>query len=229
MKDILIEDLISLQLWDTPTICNALDLAAPNRRTIGFTNKQMKPVGIVGPVCGFVKTAKIISTKMPDKETQSLKMKYYEYIDNAKKPSVIVIQDMDKPEGFGCFWGEVNSAIHLGLGVKGLVTNGAVRDLDQWAKGFSALAGSVGPSHAYTHVVDFSKSVNVYGMETKDGDVIHFDSHGAVIIPVEAVKDIPKIIEIQNKKEVVILEAARAPGFSFKRFTDAVRGTEEIH
>ncbi|MBE53609.1 MAG: acyl transferase [Pelagibacterales bacterium] len=229
MKEVTIEDLIKLQSWDTPTVCNALDVAAPERRALGFTNKPLRAVGMSGSVCGYVKTAKISSTTMPDKETQALKTKYYEYIDSPKKPSVVVIQDIDELEGFGCFWGEVNSAIHLGLGVKGLVTNGAVRDLDQWAKGFSALAGSIGPSHAYTHIVDYSETVNIYGMEANNADIIHFDKHGAVIIPLDVVKDIPQIIEMQSKKEEVILEAARAPDFSYNKFLEAVKGAEDIH
>ena len=111
MKEVTIEDLRKLQSWDTPTVCNALDVAAPERRTLGFTNKPLRAVGISGSVCGYVKTAKISSIKMPNKETQALKAKYYEYIDSPKKPSVVVIQDIDGLEGFGCFWGEVNSAI----------------------------------------------------------------------------------------------------------------------
>ena len=46
--------------------------------------------------------------------------------------------------GYGAFWGEVQSAIHVGLGALGLVTNGSVRDIDQWAPGFQFLAGSIG-------------------------------------------------------------------------------------
>ena len=86
-----------------------------------------------------------------------------------------LIEDVDNPPGFGAFWGEVNSAIHLGFGVKGLVTNGVIRDLDQWANGFAALAGSVGPSHAYTQIIEYSTDVNIYGMVAQDKDIIHFD------------------------------------------------------
>jgi regulator of RNase E activity RraA len=34
------------------------------------------------------------------------------------------------------FWGEVQSTVHLGLGMLGCVTNGSFRDLDMLAPGF---------------------------------------------------------------------------------------------
>ena len=48
-----VSDLVKLQAWDTPTICNALDVAAPDRRAIGFTTRPLVPVGIHGSVCGL--------------------------------------------------------------------------------------------------------------------------------------------------------------------------------
>ena len=45
---------------------------------------------------------------------------------------------------------------------------------------FQMLAGSIGPSHAYVHVVDFGIPVTIHGMSTKCGDLIHADRHGAV-------------------------------------------------
>jgi hypothetical protein len=33
------EDLDALRAWDTPTICNGLEIVAPERRAIGFTTR----------------------------------------------------------------------------------------------------------------------------------------------------------------------------------------------
>ena len=44
------------------------------------------------------------------------------------------------------------------------------------------LAASVLPSHAFIHV-DFARPVEVAGMRVRDGDLIHADQHGAVVIP----------------------------------------------
>ena len=229
MTEIQVSDLIKLQSWDTPTICNALDVAAPDRRTIGFTTRPLVPVGIHGSVCGYVKTAKISGKNKPLDNATEIRTSYYKYIAEKPKPSIVLIEDIDNPEGFGAFWGEVNSAIHLGLGVKGLITNGVVRDLDQWANGFAALAGSIGPSHAYTQVIEYSTEINIYGMQANDSDIIHFDKHGAVIIPKEVVKLLPGIIEKQMNKEAVILEAARSPDFNINKLLAAMKNAAEIH
>ena len=229
MTELLVSDLIKLQAWDTPTICNALDIASPDRRSIGFTTKPLVPVGINGSVCAYVKTAKISGKNKPHINAKEIRTAYYKYIADKPKPSVVLIEDKDDPEGFGAFWGEVNSAIHLGLGVKGLITNGVIRDLDQWANGFSALAGSIGPSHAYTQVLEYSTEVYIYGMKANDSDIIHFDKHGAVIVPKEVVKQLPSIIKKQMNKEAVILEAARSPDFNFNKLLSAMKDAEEIH
>ena len=223
------KDLLKLQAFDTPTICNALDIASPERRLKGFTSKPLVSVGIQGSFCGYVKTAKITAKMKPKENSREKRNAYYKYVAEEQKPSVVVIEDVDNPPGFGAFWGEVNSAIHLGFGVKGLVTNGVIRDLDQWANGFAALAGSVGPSHAYTQIIEYSTDVYIYGMEANNEDIIHFDKHGAVIIPSKVVKDIPYIIEKQSQKESIILQAARAPGFNYDEFIKAAKESEEIH
>ena len=229
MTELLVSDLIKLQAWDTPTICNALDIASPDRRSIGFTTKPLVPVGINGSVCAYVKTAKISGKNKPYTNAKEIRNAYYKYIADKPKPSIVLIEDKDDPEGFGAFWGEVNSAIHLGLGVKGLITNGVIRDLDQWANGFSALVGSIGPSHAYTQVLEYSSEVYIYGMKANDSDIIHFDKHGAVIVPKEVVKQLPSIIKKQMNKEAVILEAARSPDFNFNKLLSAMKDAEEIH
>ena len=69
--------------------------------------------------------------------------------------SIMVIEDLDDPLGFGAFWGEVQSNIHKALGCLGVVTNGSIRDIPMIAPGFQMLAGSLSPSHAFTHVEDF--------------------------------------------------------------------------
>src|SRR5678815_5358780 len=117
---------------------------------------------------------------------------YYRYVDAGVRPSIVVIQDLDGGEaGYGAFWGEVQSAIHVGLGVRGLVTNGSVRDLDQWAPGFQFLAAKLAPSHAYAKPVAIGGEVMVLGMRVRDGDIVHADRHGAAVIPQRLVRAIP--------------------------------------
>ena len=56
-------------------------------------------------------------------------------------PKIVVIQDLDKPEVLGSFWGEVNASVHRALGCVGTITDGAIRDVDEMtAAGFKAIA-----------------------------------------------------------------------------------------
>jgi len=67
-----------------------------------------------------------------------------------------------------------------------VITDGSVRDLDAMSPGFFVLAGSVMPSHAYVHLVEFGGTVSIAGMVVSPNDVIHADRHGAVVIPMRS-------------------------------------------
>ena len=142
------------------------------------------------PIVGYAKTATIRTThahELDAKKAREQRIGYYEYIAAKPAPGIMVIQDLDGPDvGFGAFWGEVMSAVHKGLGLLGVVTDGCIRDIDQWAPGFQALAGSIMPSHAHVHLADFGKEVRVAGMLVRSGDLVHADRHGAVTIPADA-------------------------------------------
>ena len=222
-----------LQAFDTPTICNALELLAPRRRGYGYTTEPLvctRPA--LKPMVGLARTATIRSAHpgiFPGEAARTLSDAYYAYVDAGPKPCVIVIQDIDEQRGYGSFWGEVNSAIHSGLGAVGLVTDGGVRDLPEIAPGFQMLAGRVIPSHAFVHVVDFGRPITVAGMRVRDGDLIHADQHGAVVIPPDVAAGIKEAAEKIIRQEKVIIDAARQPGFTAEKLKAAQGRAAEIH
>ncbi len=119
--------------------------------------------------------------------------------------------------------------MHKGLGALGTVTNGSIRDLPDSAPGFQALAGSVGPSHAFVHAVNYNCPVNVHGIEVKHNDIIHADRHGAVVVPADAVAAIPAAVDLLVRREGRVLEAARAEGFDVEKLKVAIGESAEIH
>lgn len=155
--------------------------------------------------------------------------RYYEYVADSVYKTIAVVEDVDAAPGFGAFWGEVNTAVHRGLGCLGGITNGSIRDLDDCAPGFQLLAGKVGPSHAHVHVVDFGSPVTLFGMRVLHDDIIHADRHGAVIIPAKAVKEIPAAVELLTRREAVILKAARSPDFDIEKLKKATANAADIH
>jgi len=152
------------------------------------------------------------------------RMDYLDYVASAPRPSVIVIEDKDEPAGYGAFWGEVQTNIHKSLGCLGTVTNGSIRDIAQVAEGFQMLAGSISPSHAYVHVVEFGVPVTIHGMEVMSGDLIHADRHGAVVVPVEKIDAMAGALDGLVKHEAKIIAAARAPGATVESIKAAMKG-----
>jgi regulator of RNase E activity RraA len=227
-------DLEALREFDTPTICNALELVVPARRAMGFNRRpllaafpQMKPV------VAFARTA-IIRAREPHPrgrgQATEMRLGYYQHIADEPLPSIAVIQDIDAPDtGFGAFWGEVQTNVHKGLGCAGVITDGSVRDLDAMAPDFLVLAGSIMPSHAHVHLVDFGGTVSVAGMTVSPNDIIHADRHGAVVIPPEAVKEVPSAVALIARREKVLIDASKVPGFSVARLREAFKEQEDIH
>jgi regulator of RNase E activity RraA len=226
--------LAALTAFDTPTICNALEVLLPATRAHGYTTRPAHcGFPAMRPVVGFARTARIrarVAPTLPAGKLLELRHGYYRYIDAGPKPSLVLIEDLDAPDaGYGAFWGEVQSAIHRGLGALGLVTNGSVRDIDQWAPEFQFLAGSIGPSHAYAHVVEFGGEIDVLGMRVRSGDIVHADRHGAVVVPTEAVAGLPAAARQVAEREARILEVARAPDATAERLIEVFSRLDAIH
>jgi regulator of RNase E activity RraA len=223
-----------LRAIDTPTICNALEIVAPERRLTGFTTKQLVcPFPDLPPMVGYAKTATIRAThahELNSKDARAQRIAYYEYVATKPAPGISVIQDLDGGDvGFGAFWGEVQSTVHKALGLLGVVTDGCIRDIPQWAPGFQALAGSIAPSHGHVHLADFGKEVRVCGMLVRNNDLIHADRHGAVVIPEACAAKIPAACDLLARKEAAILDIARKPGFTVAKLRDALSKQDEIH
>ncbi len=226
-------DLDALRQFDTPTICNALELVAPERRAVGFTTRPLVcAVPDLPPIVGYARTATIRAVApsgLTAEQTRQQRSAYYGHVATGPGPTITVIQDLDPVPGFGAFWGEVNTAIHKGLGCLGVITDGSIRDLTDLAPGFQLLAGSVGPSHAHVHVVDFGAQVNIHGMTVDDGDIVHADRHGAVVIPADVVTEVPAAVDLIARRELVIIDASLADDFDIEKLKQAMGDSAEIH
>lgn len=234
MAELTKELIADLQSIDTPTVCNALEALVPERRGHGYTTQPLvctRPE--LPPVVAVAKTASIRAAHPNDlsgREAGQVSVGHYAYIDEGPKPSVVVIQDLDGAQrGYGSFWGEVNSNIHKGLGCLGVITDGSVRDIPDIAEGFQMMADRIGPSHAFVHVVAFGQRVTVAGMRVSDGDLIHADQHGAVVIPWDVAERVKDAADLIAKQEGVIIRAAQEPGFNMDRLRKAWGESAEIH
>ena len=121
-------------------------MVAPERRLIGYTTKPLVcPFPDLPPMVGYARTVTIrsvLKSNLPADEQARRRIAYYEYVGTGFGPRITVIQDIDGADvGYGAFWGEVQSNVHKALGCLGVITDGSIRDIPQWAPGFQALAG----------------------------------------------------------------------------------------
>ncbi len=213
-----------LAKYDTPTICNALELAVGKRMNSGFTVGTLVCVDAnLSAFVGYAITAKIQGRQpspLTNKAVKKLRLDYYRYIANAAENSVLVIEDKDTIP-ISAFWGEINVAIHKNLGIKGVLTNGVLRDLGTLDPCFQVLAGSLGPSHAHVWVSKIDCEVEVFGLRVSPRDIIHADRHGAVIIEKKYLSKMPQCVLSVMEKEAPILKTARKKGFDFKKLEQA--------
>jgi regulator of RNase E activity RraA len=83
------------------------------------------------------------------------------------------------------------------------------------------IAGSIGPSHGFVHVKEIGTAVEIFGMSVTEGDLIHADRHGAIVIPADVIDVLEDAIDKLLSTEHLILEPARKDGFDFEVFEKA--------
>jgi len=219
-----------LRSVDTPTVCNAIEVAQGKRGFNAFTRGTMLASDPKGVMVGYAVTAQIAALAPPTEDTATIRarrMAYYKAMAEGPKPSVAVVEDLDYPHCIGAYWGEVNTTIHKGFGMSGALTNGVMRDLGDLAPDFPVVAGSIGPSHGFVHVRSVNQPIRVMGLDVRPGDLIHADRHGAVVIPPEVLGQLAAAIARMQSTEKLVLDPARSPGFDFAAFETAWEAFEK--
>jgi regulator of RNase E activity RraA len=220
-----------LQTCDTPTVCNAIEVAQGKRGFDGFTHHTVVWSG--GPderVVGFARTARIagnVPPTEPPADIRARRMAYFEAMNDGPRPGVAVVEDMDGDAALGAWWGEIHAQVHKNVfGLAGAITNGVMRDLGDIPEGFPVLAGSVGPSHGFVHVCDVGTPVAVFGMRVAQGDLVHADRHGAVCIPADVLPRLNDALDRLFAAEAVVLDPLKAGPVDFETFKDLWSGFE---
>jgi len=99
-----------------------------------------------------------------------------------------------------------------------VVTNGGVRDMNEArALGFHFFANTVLVSHAYVRLVEINVPVKVGGLTVQPGDLIHADQHGAQVVPIDLVPQIPEAVAAVAAREKRIIDTCQAPDFSVEK------------
>ena len=137
------------------------------------------------------------------------------------RPAIAVVEDVDGADAIGAYWGEINTTIHKGFGLNGALTNGVMRDLGDLPEGFPVIAGSIGPSHGFVHVKEIATPVTIFGLTINDGDFVHADRHGALVVPAQHMGKLEAGVRKLLETERIILDAAKGNDFDFAKFEEA--------
>jgi 4-hydroxy-4-methyl-2-oxoglutarate aldolase len=175
--------LARLAAFGTPSIANALEILG-EAPTTGFTDPSVGLLTGSKPFVGRALTAtmRTASPKNPSEPMVATET-YWRYIAEHEGPAIVVVQDLDD-RPIGAMYGEVQGRLHRALGVVGVVTNGAVRDVRELsAIDYPIIGGQVCVSHAYGRFLSIDRPVIVAGLEVGPGDLLHADRHGVQRIP----------------------------------------------
>jgi 4-hydroxy-4-methyl-2-oxoglutarate aldolase len=207
-------DLQKLTAFDTPTICNAIELFGVIPRNRGYMDSRIKAnFPEMPPIVGFAATASFRSDAPPmggDAYT-SIEAQLEQFA-NLPGPPIVAIQDLDDPAVSAVF-GEVMCSTYKAFGGVGLITNGAGRDLEQ-IRGlkFPVFTSGAICSHGYCHLLHLGLPVRLGGLTVHTGDLLHADANGVARIPLEIADQLAEVAAEFVAAEGPMISYAKSPG-----------------
>ena len=118
-----------LREYDTPTICNVIELFAIRPRNTGFMDARIRACyPELPPAVGYAVTATFRAAfARPEGSSYSTLDEQVRRFDEVPGPPFVVFQDLDDPPAAATF-GEVMCATYQAFGAVGLITSGAATD-----------------------------------------------------------------------------------------------------
>ncbi|MCP4171315.1 MAG: RraA family protein [Fuerstiella sp.] len=229
MTSVLSETISALRSFDTPTVCNVIELFDVRPRSSGYMNKSINACfPELPPMVGFASTATFRALSPPrDGDVYSSIDRQLESLADIAAPPVVIFQDLDAPSAAATF-GEVMCTTYQAFGCSGLITSGTGRDLDQVrALKFPAFTGGTCCSHGACHILSVNVPVVVGGITVYPMDLLHGDCNGVTVIPAEIANEIPDVCTEFMEAEKIVLDYVRTSGPTASGFTEARVGMSE--
>lgn len=205
-------DVELLRKYDTPTICNVVELFDLRLRTAGYMDGRIQACfPKLPPMVGYAATATFRSASPPRTgNVYSGLAEQAAAFAELPGPAVVVFQDLDDPVASATF-GEVMCTTYKAFGAAGLITSGAGRDLDQVeAIGFPCFTSGTICAHGYCHIVQINLPVHVGGVTVHPGDLLHGDRNGVTTIPNEIASAVAQACPEYMAAEAVVMDYLKA-------------------
>jgi regulator of RNase E activity RraA len=201
-------DLGLLRGYDTPTVCNVVELFDVRPRHAGYMDRRIQACyPKLPPMVGFASTATFRSAAPPRAgNVYSGLADQVAAFAQLPGPPVVVFQDLDDPPAAATF-GEIMCTTYKSFGAVGLVTSGAGRDLDQ-VEGldFPCFTSGTICAHGYCHIPTIHVPVHVGGVTIHPGDLLHGDRNGVTTIPAEIAPAVARACAEYMAAEAVVLD-----------------------
>jgi len=212
-----------LRRFDTPTICNVIELFEVRPRNTGFMDARIVACfPEMPPMVGFAATATFRSSSAPRQgDVYSSLDKQVERFTELSGPAIVVFQDLDQPTVAATF-GEIMCTTYKSFGAAGLVTSGAGRDLDQVRKlGFPVFTSGTICAHGYSHIPQIHIPVHVGGIAVYPDDLVHGDCNGVTTIPHDIAEEVAGVGDEYVAAEMIVIEAMRRTDSDLKLLREA--------
>lgn len=217
------DTLASLAKYDTPTVCNAVELWDMRPRSAGYMNGSIRACfPQLPPMVGFALTTTFRSAAPPrGGDAYSSMGAQVDAFAALPGPPVMVFQDLDEPVASATF-GEVMCTTYKRFGARGIITSGGGRDLAQVeAIQFPAFTGSTICAHGFCHMLAMNVPVTVGGIAIYPGDLLHGDLNGVTTIPLEIASEVPEVCAKIMEAENFVFDYLKSPSVNRAGFDEA--------
>ncbi len=204
----------TLSRIDTPTLANACELLNVRNRMSGFCSRTLRQLTPdMGVLCGYAVTVHAL-TATPEtfsrEEGVAGYMQVCRALEKAPKPAVVVIQEFGPHPEYATHLGEVLGTLFQRFGAIGVVSDSAIRDLDELhAIRFQAFAPGTVSSHGNLVYLRVQEPVMICGLTVHPGDLLHGDKNGLLTVPAEGREKLPELVERVRAKEKKLLDVLR--------------------
>ena len=218
------EHLDYLRSVDSPTIANALERLNLRDRSDGYIGGAVE--------CAFPELGVMVGTALTVTVDNAVGRPvrqdgYWDLwsaLERCAGPTVIVMKDASGTPHRVAYAGEIMVTLARRLGAIGMVTDGALRDVDEVrAKGFHYFMRYAVVSHANFELSKVGDPVSIDGQLVRTGDILHGDVNGIVTIPRDSLPDIRDAVAAIRAAERRDLDYIDGPDFTLDGY-QALRG-----
>jgi regulator of RNase E activity RraA len=212
----------ALAAWDTPALSNALDALRLRPFNTGYTDGSVHRMTGSTVMVGQAVTARMVARDAGEDGIAVSGL--HKAISDMDGPVVVVVEDCDEPAGAGAFLGEVNGSLLAALNIRGLLTNGRVRDVSELRQlPYPVYAAGLCVARSYMRLTEVGTPVRVAGMTVTTGDILHGDEHGVLHIPPQALPGLIAKAELIREDEQKVVSWSNSHDFSISKLLELRR------